>query len=255
MMLRTELLLFGIGLFLFLWASSTDLKTWHLRSAYDAFLRGDMNTALSAWKAAGQRPEAVYNRAVIHARKNEVEKSLQLFAQVATADAPDLRQRALYNYGTLLLQKGRGELVGDQEKARRSLSLAETQLKAALLLNPRDGDAIHNAAVVHDSLVEVNALIASKRGDSKKAHVNKESLKFPETAKEGAQKGKQTDMSGKAGAETGNGDAKAKARSATAMDRNGAERLLNAARSRETLRSTTVARTKPSSVTPPEKDW
>jgi hypothetical protein len=213
-----------------------------------------LDGAFSAWSSAGNRQEAVYNRAVVQARKGSADKAAQLFSSSAAGTDPDIRQRSLYNHGTLLLQQGRGAMVANQEKARELLATADTQLNAARKLNPRDNDAQFNAVVARDSLAQVNALIAAKRGEKKKVPENGAPEKT-ETAQNSAEKGKQTDTPGKAGAETDSGEGKGKTRSAPEMSRGDAERLLNDARGREALRSATAARTKPGAVSPPEKDW
>jgi hypothetical protein len=245
----TIVVIYGICLLLLMVAINYDLSSWRLQTGYAAFQRGDPDGAFSAWSSAGNQQEAVYNRAVIQARKGRGDRAVPLFIRSAAGTDPAIRQRSLYNHGTLLLQQGMGVMAADQEKARESLSLADKQLNVALTLDPRDGDAQHNAVVAHDSLAQVNALIAAKRGDKKKAPEK------PETAKNGAEKGKQTDKPGKAGAETDSGEGKGKARSAPELSRSDTERLLNDARGRETLRSATAVRTKTGAVSPPEKDW
>lgn len=238
-----------VALLLLILAVRFDLTAWQLGRGFDAYQRGYLDGAFSAWSSAGNRQEAVYNRAVVLARKGQGDRAAQLFVQTAASTDPAIRQRSLYNHGTLLLQQGMGTVASDREKARESFSLADKQLSAAITLNPRDSDAQHNAAVARDSLAQVNALISAKREDKKKAPEK------PETAKNGAEKGTQTDKPGKAGAETDSGEGKGKARSAPELSRSDAERLLNNARGRETLRSATAARKKPDAVSPPEKDW
>lgn len=238
-----------VALLLLILAVRFDLTAWRLQSGYTAFQRGDLDGAFSAWSSAGNQQEAVYNRAVVLARKRQGERAAQLFVQTAASTDPDIRQRSLYNHGTLLLQQGMGTVAADQEKARESFVLADKQLNAAVTLDPLDSDAQYNAVVVRDSLAKVNALISAKREDKKKAPEK------PETAKNGAERGKQTDKPGKAGAETDSGEGKGKARPAPELSRSDAERLLNDARGRETLRSATAARKKPDAVSPPEKDW
>jgi hypothetical protein len=242
-------LIYLVALLLLIPSVSSDLKAWRLQRGYTAFQRGDLDGAFSAWSSAGNLQEAAYNRAVIQARKGRGDRAAQLFIRSAAGTDPVISQRSLYNYGTLLLQQGMGAVAADQEKARESFSLADKQLSAAVTLDPRDSDAQHNAVVARDSLAQVNALIAAKRGDKKKAPEK------PETAQNGAEKGKQTDKPGKAGAETDSGEGKGKARSAPELSRSDAERLLNDARGRETLRSATAVRTKTGAVSPPEKDW
>ncbi|MDD2732472.1 MAG: hypothetical protein PHF56_00910 [Desulfuromonadaceae bacterium] len=242
-------LIYVVALLLLIWSVSSDLSYWRLQSGYAAFQRGDLDGAFSAWSSAGNQQEAVYNRAVIQARKGRGDSAAQLFIESAAGTDPAIRQRSLYNHGTLLLQQGMGVMAVNQEKARESFALADIQLSAAVTLDPRDSDALHNAEVARDSLAQVNALIAAKRGDQKKVPEQ------PETAKKSAEKGKQTDKPGKAGAETDSGEGKGKARSAPELSRSDAERLLNDARGREALRSATAARTKTGAVSPPEKEW
>jgi hypothetical protein len=247
-----SLLTYSLCLLLLALALRFDLIAWHLHNGYNAFQQGDINSALIAWEAVGDRPEALYNRAVAHARSGESEKAARLFAQAAAGDASTIRQRALYNHGTLLLQQGKAVLPADAEKARQAFASAETQLQGALKLDPRDSDATHNRVVAHDSLVQVNALIAAKRGEKKRLPEKGAA----EQAKKEVQKGKQTEKPGKAGAETDSGEAKGKTRATPGMTKGDAERLLNDARGREALRSATAARTKQGVEMPkPEKDW
>ena len=250
----TTLFFYVIFLLLLILAVGFDVAVWQFGRGYNAYQRGDLDGAFSAWSSAGNQQEALYNRAVIHARKGQREKAAQLFTLSAAGSDPVIQQHSLYNNGTLLLQQGRGAMAADQEKARQALTAAEAQFNAALKFDPRDSDAQHNAVVARDSLAEVNALIASKKGDKKRPSEQQEPEKA-EMAKNGAEKGKQTDTSGKAGAETDSGEGKGKSRSAPEMSRGDAERLLNDARGRETLRSATAARTKVGAVSPPEKDW
>jgi len=250
----TTVIIYGVALLLLMVAINSDLTAWRLQRGYTAFQRGDLDGAFSAWSSAGNQQESVYNRAVIHARKERGDRAALLFIQSAAGADSAIRQRSLYNHGTLLLQQGMGAVAADQEKARESFALADKQLSAAVALDPRDSDAQHNAVVARDSLAQVNALIAAKRGDKKKAPENEVPEK-PEKAKNGTEKGKQTDNPGKAGAETDSGEGKGKARSVPELSRSDAERLLNDARGREALRSATAARTKPGAVAPPEKDW
>ena len=250
----TTLFIYGIFLLLLILSVRSDLSSWRLQSGYKAFQRGDLDCAFSAWSSVGNRQEAVYNRAVIQARKGNGDKAALLFSHSAAGNDPAIRRHSLYNHGTLLLRQGRAALAADQEKARQAFAAAETQLKAAVLLDPRDSDAEHNGIVARDSLAQVSALIASRREEKKKAP-EKGAPEKSETAKNGAEKGKQTDKPGKAGAETDSGEGKGKSRSAPEMSKSDAERLLNDARGRETLRSATAAGTKPGAVSPPEKDW
>ncbi|MFZ4855165.1 MAG: hypothetical protein ACOYL3_02110 [Desulfuromonadaceae bacterium] len=253
-MRRISVLLTVVAVLLLILAAKSDLTAWRLGRGYDAYRRGDMDGAFAAWSSAGNQQEAVYNRAVIQARKGHGEKAAQLFTLSAAGNDPVIQQHSLYNNGTLLLQQGRGAMAADQEKARQVLTAAEAQLNAALKLEPRDSDAQHNAVVARGSLAEVNALIASKKGEKKKPSEQGTPEKN-ETAKNGAERGKQTDKPGKAGAETNISEGKGKSRSAPEMSKSDAERLLNDARGRETLRSATAARTKAGAVSPPEKDW
>ena len=251
----TTLFIYGIFLLLLILSVRYDLCSWQVQSGYKAFQRGDLDCAFSAWSSAGNRQEAVYNRAVIQARKGQGDKAvLLLFIHSAAGNDPVIRRHSLYNHGTLLLKQGRALLAADQEKARQAFAAAETQLKTAVLLEPRDSDAEHNAVVARDSLADVNALIAFRREEKKKAP-EKGAPEKSEMARNSAKKGKQTDKLGKAGAETDSGEGKGKARSAPEMSRNDVERLLNDARGREVLHSATAARTKPGAVSPPEKDW
>ena len=248
------LLLSVVAFVMLIQSIRSDMTAWRLRKGYDAYRRGDMDRAFSAWSSAGNQQEAVYNRAVIHARKGKGDMAAQLFIQSAAGNDPVIRQHSLYNHGTLLIQQGRVFLPTNQEKARDSFSSAGAQLNAALKHDPLDIDVQYNAAVARDLLAEVNALIASRRGEKKRPAEQRVPEKS-ETAKNGAEKGTQADKTGKAGAETGRGEGSGKSRSAPEMSKNDAERLLNDARGREILRSATVARTKPGAVSPPERDW
>ncbi len=247
-------LFYVFALLLLILSVRYDLSSWQVQSGYKAFQRGDLDCAFSVWSSAGNRQEAVYNRAVVKARNGQGDKAALLFSHSAAGNDPAIRQSSLYNHGTLLLQQGRTVLAADQEKARQFFVAAETQLKAAALIDLRDSDAEHNAIVARDSLAQVNALIASRREEKKKAPA-KGAPEKSEMARNSAEKGKQTDKPGKVGAETDSGEGKGKARSAPEMSRGDAERLLNDARGRETLRSATAAGSKPSAVSPPEKDW
>jgi tetratricopeptide (TPR) repeat protein len=229
-----------------------DLLQYRNNRAYASFRQGDLNGALSDWSLLGDNKEAAYNRGVAFFRKGELEKAASEFKMAAASEKHAVRQKSLYNLGTVMLKSGIS--TSDQNTAKQRLETATSALQDALRLDAGDIDARHNEAIASSSLAAINRQISLKQQGEKTLQETpqaEQQAKQPEKVK----KGEQSNQPGKPGKETAEGDAKGKARQARPMSKDDANRLLNDARGRETLRSATAANSKPSNMTPPAKDW
>ena len=251
-MIKIPLLLVCIVLIPF--ALRYDLSTWQMNKAYTLFKQGDLEEALSAWSTAGNRPDAVYNRGVAHVRKGESERAVQEFGEAVKSRDPALRQRGFYNLGTLLLRTGIKAAASDRERARRELVAAAEYLRAALLLNREDPDARYNEAVARKSLAELTNLISPGRQGGKNIPESPPAGSLGDQPL-GGKRGTQTDKSGKSEGTPDKEEGQGKSHPVSLMTNDDANRLLNEARGREALHSTTAVSPKPGTMTLPEKDW
>ncbi|MBT0665830.1 hypothetical protein KI809_16085 [Geobacter pelophilus] len=225
-----------------------DLLQYKNSRAYASFRQGDLNGALADWSLLRDNKEAAYNRGVAFFRKGELEKAATEFKIAAASAKHAVRQKSLYNLGTVMLKSGIS--TSDQNTAKQRLETATVALQDALRLDAGDIDARHNEAIASSSLAAINRQISLKQ-QGEKTHQETPQAKQQDKAK----KGEQSNQPGKPSEETAEGDAKGKSRQARPMSKDDANRLLNDARGRETLRSATAAGSKPSNMAPPDKDW
>ncbi|GAM10020.1 tetratricopeptide repeat protein [Geobacter sp. OR-1] len=231
-----------------------DLSRYRMERGYQSYQRGDMDGALANWSLLGDRNDAAFNRGTALFRKGETDRAIQEFRGAVRSNDPALRQRALYNLGTVLLTSSAKKTVQLPEKVQRDLEEATSVLENALRLDPSDAAARQNEAIARSALAEVRRLLAAK-GQGERIKTDGSRSGRQDDRSDTNRKGEQSDKPGRPGKATNEGDTKGKSRQAPDMTREQADRLLNDARGRETLRSAISAGSKPSKPTPPEKDW
>lgn len=231
-----------------------DIFRYRMERGYASYQRGEMDASLAYWSRLGSRAEGAFNRGVAQFRKGDPARAAGEFRNAAASDDLSLRQRSLYNLGTALLESGNNKIPKEPEQAHRDLEAATAALQGALRLDPGDGAARQNEAIARSRLAEVTLRLADKRGEKGKSIASRPDNNGDNRG-DNSRKGEQSDKPGRPGKPDNEGNGKGEARPAPAMTRDQADRLLNDARGREALRSSTAAGAKSSETTPPEKDW
>ena len=227
-----------------------DLSAWRFKNGYTLFKHGDMNGALSSWSLISGNKRAAYNRGVAHLRKGDVDNASREFKDASESSDPHLRQRSLYNMGTVMLQSATKLAANDRDKSRNDLETIVAVLQTASRLDPNDADARHNDTIASNYLAELNKRMLSRQKKEKGSAEQSRKDKAEQT--EGMKQGEQAKKFGKA---SDKGEGKGNSRPAPRMTHEDANRLLNEARGRELLRSSVAAKSSPASASPTEKDW
>ena len=244
------LLIFGACLF----TLRADLSQWRFAKADFLYRKGDLRGAVTSWSSfaivPSSRPQANFNRGVARYRFGELTEASTDFKMAAQSDDPILRQQALYNLGTTLLVMDRA-VEGSGAKER--LSEVVRHLQAAVDLNPADVDAVHNRSV---SQARLAALLASTESGRQKTELSRDQQeKAAQSADASKKPGEAGTKAGKPGAATELDSTTGRRRTAPAISKEKALRMLDDARGREALRSFVVAGSRQEKLTPPEKDW
>ena len=218
------------------------------------FRSGDLRGAVAVWTSAAivpsSRPQASFNLGVARYRLGELTEASSDFRAAIASDVPILRQQALYNLGTALLVIDK---AGEGSGAKERLSEAVRHLQAAVDLNPTDVDAVHNRSVSQARLAALLASTAS--GRQKMESTRDQQEKAAQSADASKKPGEAGTKAGKPGAATELDSTTGRRRTAPAISKEKALRMLDDARGREALRSSVVAGSRQEKLTPPEKDW
>lgn len=232
-----------------------DLGKWMTVEADRHFRNGDMPRAIARWNSTlrihtDDRLTA-YNRGVAYYRMGNYSAAVINFKSALRSNHAPLRQKSLYNLGTIQLQRS---ISGASKNTHtvQLLSDATEHLGESARINPNDADASHNYKVAQAMLASLRTAAPRKQRPTEPRNESSEQEKAgTKNSSKGASSSKSSGRPGELTQASNDGTK----RRHEAITRNQALRMLNDARGRETLRSWVAQDQQNPLPPPPEKDW
>jgi Ca-activated chloride channel family protein len=162
-----------IFLSLLLWVPGAAAKN----NGVEAYERHDYTGALNQFSRQLQRqphsPALHFNLGDAAYQQGDIDKALGAFSQALTSPDPQIREKAEYNLGNTLFQ--RGAMQKEREPKVQDWRNALQHYEQALKIEPKNGDAAYNADVVRKLLEEAEK--EPPKSDQKKDQQKKDQNK------------------------------------------------------------------------------
>lgn len=125
----------------------------------DAFVREDYLQASEYYsnrlQSSPDDPQLNYNFGTASYKNNMYDDAIESFTKALKSDNIELQERAYYNRGNSHYAKGMETLQADPEATTRQWQQAVESLQAAIELDPKNYDAIHNYDIIKKRLEEL----------------------------------------------------------------------------------------------------
>lgn len=246
----------GIFIFVSLWF---DLGRFYLHQGSHYLRMSNYSAARERLQKAliinGERGVVRYNLGILNYRLGEFAKAGEDFKAVSIYADPLLKAQSLYNRGNCLVRLAENQISSNNSSAVNFYTAALESYNAALLILPKDKEALQNRAAVTLVIKELKKMKSSKLTESGKQDAAEPESKNYASKNDKKKELKSVSKATLEGVSATMTNQEGGVNKRKTMGREEAERLLNEKRGEEVVPSAVKAKDGISGFVTPEKDW